>query len=256
MLDRRGTRCYGEGMRHEEAPASDDWIAFADQRPEPQYDSEREGPTHPSILVTNNLSARNRWGQMSHLWLVSMVHYHDERPHILGGRVLAELGEITAFAQPGDMPLRNLTHWRPAVPEEWPESEALSARVANRILQLEAFVAEWSDRFGFLADENPRDSIESIDEVADILNNRLVSGQIDGLSMAADESQEIIAELSAALATACEEGLVPCVDPCPGHLGPRSKAVFNESLKRWRDLEQEVLALRAANEQQKEKKEG
>jgi hypothetical protein len=102
------------------ALTSSGWIAFSDRRPEPQYDRTREGPSHPDILVTNNLEARNRWGNMSHVWLVSMVHYHDDGPHIFNGRELAVQGEVTAFAQPCDQPLRCLTHWRPAVPEEWP----------------------------------------------------------------------------------------------------------------------------------------
>lgn len=94
------------------------WIAFADRRPEPQYDPANPGPTHGAILVTNNIDARNRWEKMPHVWLVEMVHYHDGGPHVFNGRELAEKGEITAFA-PGDMTLRGLTHWRPAVPEEW-----------------------------------------------------------------------------------------------------------------------------------------
>jgi hypothetical protein len=99
------------------------WVAFADRRPEPQYDpkSREPKPTHGMILVTNNLTARDRWGKMPHVWLVGTVHNHDERPYEFAGRVLAEKGEITAFAQPCDAELRGLTHWRPAVPEEWEE---------------------------------------------------------------------------------------------------------------------------------------
>ena len=37
------------------------------------------------------------------------------------------------------------------------------------IERLEAFVAEWACRFGFLAEKHARDSIESIDEVACVL---------------------------------------------------------------------------------------
>lgn len=94
------------------------WISFSDQMPTPAYDRANPGPTHGYILVTNNISARNRWGRMSHVWLVSMVHTHD-KPNVLGGRTLAEAGEITAFAQPWDMAIRGLTHWRPAIVEEW-----------------------------------------------------------------------------------------------------------------------------------------
>lgn len=96
------------------------WIAFVDHMPEPAYDRKNpDRPTHGKILVTNNLEAVDRWGTMSHLWLVDMVHPHPDSANVFNGKVFAEKGEITAFAQPSDMPLRNLTHWRPAVPEEW-----------------------------------------------------------------------------------------------------------------------------------------
>jgi hypothetical protein len=57
---------------------------------------------------------------MSHIWLVSMVHYHDDRAKMNFDNTLclAMKGEITAFSE-GDMEIRGLTHWRPAVPEEW-----------------------------------------------------------------------------------------------------------------------------------------
>jgi len=95
------------------------WIAFSDRLPTPAYDRKNPRPTHGMILVTNNLGARDRWGKMSHVWIADMVHIHPEGPNIFNGRTLAEQGEITAFANPGDTLLRNLTHWRPAVPEEW-----------------------------------------------------------------------------------------------------------------------------------------
>lgn len=87
------------------------WIAFADRRPPNDY--------HGRLLVTNNIDARNRYGKMSHVWLVSMVHYHDDAAETINGYTLASLGEITAFAEPGDMTLRGLTHWRPAIAEEF-----------------------------------------------------------------------------------------------------------------------------------------
>jgi hypothetical protein len=40
----------------------------------------------------------------------------------------------------------------------------------DEIERLHTFVAEWSERFGFLAENHARDSIDSIDEVACILN--------------------------------------------------------------------------------------
>lgn len=67
----------------------------------------------------------------------------------------------------------------------------------------------------------------------------------DRAAMEADESQEIIEEMSAALAVACEENLVPCVDPCPGHMGPKAKAVFKEALEKWREVEEDARSWRA-----------
>ena len=46
------------------------------------------------------------------------------------------------------------------------------ARLRAEVQQLKAFRKEWSDRFGFLATKNPRDSFASIDEVASILTER------------------------------------------------------------------------------------
>lgn len=56
------------------------WIAFEDQMPT---------PPHGRILVTNNVGAKE-----------------DVK------------GEVKAYAEL--LILRNLTHWRPALPEEWP----------------------------------------------------------------------------------------------------------------------------------------
>ncbi len=106
------------------------WIAFSDRMPEPAYDRKNPGPTHGMILVTNAIDARDRWGRMSHVWIVNMVHAHPNGPHIFNGRELAVQGEITAFAHPGDMSLRGLTHWRPAVLEEWTDTARPSVDVA------------------------------------------------------------------------------------------------------------------------------
>ena len=88
------------------------WTSFEEERPPADY--------HGFLLVTNNMGAVNAFGKMSHVWLVGMVHYHDDGPSVFCGRTDAEQGEITAFAHPSDMPLRNLTHWRYAIPEEAP----------------------------------------------------------------------------------------------------------------------------------------
>lgn len=46
-------------------------------------------------------------------------------------------------------------------------------RILAENAKLRAFVREWSERFGFLATENPRDSVKSIDEVARYLNREI-----------------------------------------------------------------------------------
>ena len=114
---------FQAGIREGAGPISPQvggWIAFSDRMPEPAHDPKNPGqPTHGYILVTNNLEARNRWGKMSHVWLVSMVHIHEQEI-VFGGMEMAAAGEITAFAEPhGNRSLRGLTHWRPAVVEEW-----------------------------------------------------------------------------------------------------------------------------------------
>lgn len=52
------------------------------------------------------------------------------------------------------------------------EIERLVAENTRLQAEFRAFVREWSERFGFLASENPRESVESIDEVAQILGHR------------------------------------------------------------------------------------
>lgn len=93
------------------------WVSFASRMPMPAHDRKIVGPTHGAILVTNSPDARNRWGAQSHVWLASMVHPHPTEVRD-GSYVEYEAGEITAFAD-GDMIIHRLTHWRPAVPEEW-----------------------------------------------------------------------------------------------------------------------------------------
>lgn len=62
-------------------------------------------PEHcAALLVTNNIRARNAFGHMSHLWLVSMVHGKD--------------GDFCAFSEDGFRKVESLTHWRYAVPAE------------------------------------------------------------------------------------------------------------------------------------------
>lgn len=42
-------------------------------------------------------------------------------------------------------------------------------KLKSRVIELERFVQEWSNRFGFLATKNPKNSFDSIDEVATLL---------------------------------------------------------------------------------------
>jgi hypothetical protein len=65
------------------------------------------------------------------------------------------------------------------------------------------FVAEWADRFGFLAQANPRDSFESIDEVAQILGeNQEAAGlraEKERLEKENFEQSDLVAKLQATL---------------------------------------------------------
>lgn len=60
-------------------------------------------PCAEPILVTNNLSARDAHGNMSHLWLVL-------------GVLLAEDGSWVAFTE-GYKKIYNITHWTRLPPE-------------------------------------------------------------------------------------------------------------------------------------------
>lgn len=92
------------------AAMSAEWIAFADHMP----DSDPALKRHGLILVTNNIEARDRYRKKTHVWLTTMVH--------------SGAGEITCFAEPTDIRIRNLTHWRPAIAEEWPDHYYSRAR--------------------------------------------------------------------------------------------------------------------------------
>lgn len=65
--------------------------------------SESFPPSNRLLLVTTNPEARDAHGEISHLWLVSIVHFEEG-------------GEVTSFDEAGRW-LRNLTHWRLAIPE-------------------------------------------------------------------------------------------------------------------------------------------
>src|SRR5690606_245407 len=63
--------------------------------PEPQW-----------MLVTNNIDARDARGDMSHLWLVYMLHAPSLNEPQYG---------VTAFS--GNRRICYITHWRPAIPD-------------------------------------------------------------------------------------------------------------------------------------------
>lgn len=69
--------------------------------------------------------------------------------------------------------------------------------------------------------------------------------ELDAAAVTNEISQEIIGEMSMALAIGCEEGLIPCVEPCKGHLGPKATAVYREAYAIWARAEKELALLRA-----------
>ena len=76
-------------------------------------DSRAWRPVHPNnlpepqwMLVTNNIDARDARGDMSHLWLVYMLHAPSLSEPQYG---------VTAFS--GNRRICYITHWRPAIPE-------------------------------------------------------------------------------------------------------------------------------------------
>jgi hypothetical protein len=80
-----------------------EWVAFSDAEP----DRGRK------LLVTNHLHATNSFGEMSHVWMVSMAHKDAD-------------GSFSAFDE-ADRRIRFLTHWKyafAAAPS--PESQQLT----------------------------------------------------------------------------------------------------------------------------------
>ena len=68
------------------------WVSLAKEQP---------GGHIGKFLVTNNINARDAFGHMSHLWLVSMIHPQQD-------------GSFMAFSE-CDTKIGNLTHWRAAL---------------------------------------------------------------------------------------------------------------------------------------------
>lgn len=95
-------------------------------------------------------------------------------------------------------------------------------RIAVRDARVAAQVAEAEGRLATLAEEN-----------------RALRSRAEAAEITAEEGQEIIAELTAALAVRVGESLTPCAGGCPGHLGTKASAAARESLDRWTALEEE-----------------
>jgi len=77
------------------------WVAFEERWP-----AENEAPddpsvkTVPAVLVTNNLKARNRMGQMSHVWYAAPIR--ASKPNVTG--------PVVAFDE-ADRQIQGITHW-------------------------------------------------------------------------------------------------------------------------------------------------
>lgn len=77
------------------------WIAFSERWPlQVSALDDQSIKTTPKVLVTNNLKARNRMGQMSHVWLASPMM--SSAPQ--------QTGDVIAFDE-SDRVLHCLTHW-------------------------------------------------------------------------------------------------------------------------------------------------
>jgi hypothetical protein len=69
---------------------ADDWVSVKNALPDQMG----------FVLVTNNINAKNSYGNMSHVWLALMVHPQDD-------------GTFAAFAHPSDNRVESITHWMP-----------------------------------------------------------------------------------------------------------------------------------------------
>lgn len=86
---------------------ADEWISFADAwPPESAALDDPSVTTTDSVLVTNNIKARDRMGRKSHVWLLSPIKSRD--------------GEVVGFTD-GDRKVHSLTHWMPIAALRAPE---------------------------------------------------------------------------------------------------------------------------------------
>lgn len=76
--------------------AAGKWVSVKDSLP----------PEHgPPILITNNMKARNAFGHMSHVWVVSMLHEDKDAP-----------GEFCALFGDNLRKIWGVSHWAPIQP--------------------------------------------------------------------------------------------------------------------------------------------
>ena len=86
----------------------------------------------PQMLVTNNRTARNAFGEMSHIWV----------SHIFAGSIPEETGKYVGWD--GDRFVSNLTHCC-KIPMPTPENMLSAAGITDRINQLEGILHSLSD---------------------------------------------------------------------------------------------------------------
>lgn len=83
------------------------WIAFSDRVPPKD---------HPKVFVTNLLGSIDGLCHIDHVWMVDLVfEQKDGEP-----RGWMHAGLYYSFDEYDGITYGNLTHWRPAFPEEWP----------------------------------------------------------------------------------------------------------------------------------------
>ena len=67
-------------------------------------------PENGRVLVTNNMAAKSRFGEMSHIWI--LFPFQCESDYEFGGVNTGYAGEWIGFDD-ADRRIRNITHWMP-----------------------------------------------------------------------------------------------------------------------------------------------
>jgi hypothetical protein len=92
--------------------------------------------------------------------------------------------------------------------------------------------------FGTTSAPRPARSLALEATAAEILHLARRVEDLEAEDVATAEGQEIIGELSAALAVLAGESLKPCTEPCPGHLGPKATEAVKAALAAWHALQE------------------